>query len=100
MSELHPSRALEQDRQRVLRNAPNLIAQAQAQSGLVVVDSPPLSELADGGRILQAVDHVVLVARVGHRPRAELRRAIDRLERADRIPYGGVLDPRSRGAGA
>lgn len=75
----------------VAARLPELIVQARECSDLVVVDSPPLSEAGDALRLLDLVDDILLVVRIGRTPRSALRAARELLLRAGRAVTGVVL---------
>jgi len=48
----------------------------------VIVDSPPLSPMADSGVWMNLVDGVLLVVRTGRTPKKIVRKAVDLVEKA------------------
>ncbi len=67
-----------------------LIEQARAEYDHVVVDSPPVLAVTDSLVLGKRVDAVLVVARVGVTPRANIRRAAVALRSLD-VPVIGVL---------
>jgi hypothetical protein len=68
-----------------------LLAEARALADFVVVDGPPLSGDARALRAATLADIVVLVVRLGHTGRQELRRVRDVLEHTGIRPAGLLL---------
>jgi Mrp family chromosome partitioning ATPase len=77
--------------ERATRRLPDLIREAAETSDFVVLDTPALTEVSDGLRILPSADQLVLVARLRHTKRAALSRCGDLLARAGRAPLGIAL---------
>jgi Mrp family chromosome partitioning ATPase len=57
----------------------------------VVVDTPPLGEVSDALVLLDEINDVLLVSRLGNTRRMSLEIAGDLLDRADRQPAGYVV---------
>lgn len=73
------------------RRAPDLIQEAAKVAEFVVIDTPPLGEVADALRFADAVDGIILVARPGKTIRPSFEFTRDLLERAGRRPLGYLL---------
>jgi capsular exopolysaccharide synthesis family protein len=67
-----------------------LVEQLRSQADIVVLDSPPITEAADGLVLAKAVDAVVLVVRYGRTRRDRLARARLLLEQLGVVPAGIV----------
>ncbi|HLQ75914.1 MAG TPA: polysaccharide biosynthesis tyrosine autokinase, partial [Terriglobia bacterium] len=57
-----------------------LMSRLREKFDFIVIDSPPIIPVADGIILSRFADHVALVVRAGHTPRAVLRRALDSLD--------------------
>jgi capsular exopolysaccharide synthesis family protein len=67
-----------------------LVEELRSQADIVVLDSPPITEAADGLVLAKAVDAVVLVVRYGRTRRDRLTRARLLLEQLGVVPAGIV----------
>ena len=79
--------ALAATRQRL----PALIAEARASGRHVLIDTAPLGTVSDAILLLDGIDELVIVARVGHTELAAIEGARDALRRAARTPSGLVI---------
>lgn len=61
------------------------------EADYVILDAPPLGEVADVLRLIGLVDDVLLVSRLGHTPMGTLEVARELLDRAGRLPTGHVI---------
>jgi capsular exopolysaccharide synthesis family protein len=68
-----------------------LVAELRGLADVVLIDTSPLLASADATTLLDRVDATLLVARVGHTRRADVDRAVERLERVRRPALGLVL---------
>lgn len=68
-----------------------LISQAEQMSEIVIVDGPPLTAFSDMLAVAQRVDMVVLVVRLMHSRRHEIKRVIEQLGNASIVPAGVVV---------
>ncbi|MDP9385613.1 MAG: CpsD/CapB family tyrosine-protein kinase [Actinomycetota bacterium] len=75
----------------LMRRLPEILAETRELAECVVVDSPPLGEVADALRVVAELDEVVLVVRPGHTTRRRFELTRDLLERAGSSPTGLVL---------
>ncbi len=89
---LHVVPGLHDDRLAALARArqclPELIAQARASGSHVLIDTSPLGTVGDAILLLDGVDELVVVARLGHTTTAAVEATRDALWRADRAPSG------------
>ncbi len=65
---------------------------------LVIVDAPPLLEVADASALAALTDLAVVVARPGKTRASDLRAAVQELTRSGRAVAGVVLDSGARGS--
>ena len=70
----------------------DLLKELSSRYDLVIVDTPPLSVLADAASVARATDGVLVVARVGRTERQPLATTLDRLDRAGAFTVGLVLN--------
>jgi succinoglycan biosynthesis transport protein ExoP len=75
-----------------------LLEWAEEQYELVVIDTPPLSVVADAVPLIKRVDGVIVVSRLGRSTRDGLGRLRDRLEHLDAPVLGVVVNDAGRGA--
>lgn len=74
----------------------DLIAELREQHSLVIIDSPPVANLADASILAALSDAVVLVARVGLTNRSDLPTAVANLRHSPTPVVGSVvLEPRT-----
>ena len=74
----------------------DLIAELREQHSLIIIDSPPVANLADASILAAVSDGVVLVARVGVTARADLPAAAANLRHSPTPLIGAVvLEPRT-----
>ena len=86
----HPQGARHADRLSPAAAA-SLVTEAKAQADFVVIDSAPLTAVVDALPVAQAVDGVVVVARLSHTRLNKLGEVFDLLERQGTRPQGIVL---------
>jgi capsular exopolysaccharide synthesis family protein len=77
---------------------PTLLAQGRALADYVIIDTPPLGEVSDALPIIENVDDVILVTRVGSTSETSLEVVRDLLDRAGVEPLGFVVIGTSRRA--
>jgi Mrp family chromosome partitioning ATPase/capsular polysaccharide biosynthesis protein len=70
---------------------PNLLAEAHSLGSHVLLDTPPLGTVSDAALLLEGLDELVLVARVGHTRVVDIEAMRDVLWRVGRTPAGFVL---------
>lgn len=63
------------------RNAKGVIDRFQRDYGLVVIDTPPLSAMAESVLLAPVADATIVLARVDETPRSLLARVVDEIER-------------------
>lgn len=73
------------------RRLPAIIAEARELADTVIIDTPPLGEVADALRVAGEVDEIVLVARPGNTNRHGLEEVRDLLTRSGHIPAGLII---------
>ena len=83
----HPQGARHADRLSPAAAA-SLVTEAKAQADFVVIDSAPLTAVVDALPVAQAVDGVVVVARLSHTRLNKLGEVFDLLERQGTRPQG------------
>lgn len=71
--------------------ARRLLDETRAMADCVIIDSPPLTEVADTLPVAQLVDDLLLVCRVGRSSLSQLARLADLLEQNGIAPRGFVL---------
>jgi receptor protein-tyrosine kinase len=71
--------------------ARRLLDETRAMADCVIIDSPPLTEVADTLPVAQLVDDLLIVCRVGRSSLSQLSRLADLLEQNDIKPRGFVL---------
>ena len=74
-----------------LRRLPRLIDEAKGIADVVVVDTPPLGEVADALRLIPRVDDLLLVVRVGNTLRTHLSGVSELLDRGGHQAEGCIL---------
>ena len=83
--------------------APNrihaLLETLRSEADVVVIDSPPVPEVAETLELAAAVDALVLTVRLGHTRRDRLNELRDMLARRGASPLGFVVTTRSRAEG-
>ncbi len=87
---------------RVADELPAVLEKALEQAEFVILDAPPLGEVADVMRFVGAVDDVLLVSRLGQTPLGALQVAREMLARTSRQAVGHVIvgsSPQSGGYG-
>jgi Mrp family chromosome partitioning ATPase/capsular polysaccharide biosynthesis protein len=72
-------------------NVPKLIEQARELADYVVVDTPPLGEVADALSLAPAVDDILVVMRPGNTSRTQLSVMRELLDRIGRTPEGYII---------
>ncbi len=77
--------------ERVGKRMPDLLAEARELADFVVVDTAPLGEVSDALRIVQSVDEIIVVARLGNTDRSSLAVARDLIERSGLTPSGLIV---------
>jgi Mrp family chromosome partitioning ATPase len=75
----------------VRRRLPALLAELRLSGSHVLVDTSPLGTVGDAILMLDGVDQLVIVARVGHTRTAAIESARDGLRRAGHTPSGLVV---------
>ena len=73
------------------RQVPKVLAEAKELADFVVLDSAPLGEVSDALRLVDEVDHIIVVTRPGHTHRANFQVMRDLLERTPHAPAGLVV---------
>ena len=73
-----------------------LLETLQKEADVVVIDSPPLPEVAEALELAAAVDALVLAVRLGHTRRDRLNELREMLARRGASPIGFVVTTRSR----
>lgn len=73
------------------RELPRFISEARSLADVVIVDTSPLGEVGDALRLLEHVDRVLVVVRLGHTRRAAFKLVRDLTLRARRAPEGLVV---------
>lgn len=81
---------------RVARGLGGFLEEALERVDYVILDAPPLGEVADVLRFISAADDVLLVSRLGHTKVGSLEVTKEFLDRADRRPTGHVIIGSSR----
>lgn len=76
---------------RVAFALPQALDRGLEEADYVILDAPPLGEVADVLRFIGLVDDVLLVSRLGQTPMGPLEVARELLDRADRLPTGHVV---------
>jgi Mrp family chromosome partitioning ATPase len=71
--------------------AQDLLANARRLADVVIVDSPPLTEVVDALPLARHVDDVVIVCRLGSSNLGQLSRLGDLLEQNGIVPAGFVI---------
>ncbi len=73
------------------RELPRFIGEARSRADVVIVDTSPLGEVGDALRLLDHVDRLLVVVRLGHTRRAAFKLVRDLTLRARRAPEGLVV---------
>jgi capsular exopolysaccharide synthesis family protein len=76
-----------------------LLETLATEADVVVIDSPPVPEVAEALELAAAVDALVLAVRLGHTRRDRLNELRDMLARRGASPLGFVVTTRSRAEG-
>ncbi len=76
---------------RVAYALPAALDRGLEEADYVILDAPPLGEVADVLRFIGVVDDVLLVSRLGQTPMGPLEVARELLDRAGRLPTGHVV---------
>ena len=79
------------DLDRVSRRMTQIIDDALTTADYVVIDTPPLGEVADALKLAGLVDDLLIVSRLGHSNQVAFEAMRDVLERLRRPPSGYVL---------
>ena len=77
----------------------NVLAELRLDADVVVIDSAPITQVADGLIIADTVDAVLVAVRLGHTPREELGRTRAMLAQRGITPAGFVVTMRRRSRG-
>jgi tyrosine-protein kinase len=77
--------------QPVVSQLSRLLEQICQTADYVIIDTPPLGEVADAYQLLPFADEIVLVARPDNTRRSSLRFMRDLLARANRTPRGVII---------
>ena len=72
-----------------------VVDELQQDAGVVIFDSPPLTEVAEALELAAAVDAVLIAVRLGHTRRDRLNDLLDLLYRRGIAPIGFVVTTRS-----
>jgi tyrosine-protein kinase Etk/Wzc len=75
-----------------------LLSEVVSRYELVVVDSTPLSVVSDAVPLMQRVDGVILVGRIGYTTRDASRRLLERLQNLRAPILGAVANDQTRSA--
>ena len=70
---------------------PRLLADAHSMGSHVLLDTPPLGTVSDAALLLEGIDELVIVVRLGHTKVADVEAMRDVLWRIGRTPSGLVL---------
>jgi Mrp family chromosome partitioning ATPase len=73
-----------------------VLAELRLEADVIVIDSPPLTEVADALILADAADAVVVAVRIGHTGRNELIQLRRMLAQRGIIPAGFVVTTRRR----
>jgi capsular exopolysaccharide synthesis family protein len=73
------------------QEVPKMLAEAEKLAEFVVVDSPPLGEVSDALRLVDEVDHIIVVTRPGHTHRSNFQVMRELLQRTPHAPAGLVV---------
>ncbi len=77
----------------------SILAHLEKEADVVVVDSPPLPEVAETLAMANAAEAVLITVRLGHTRRDKLEQLRELLARRGIAPLGFVVVPRSRSDG-
>ena len=80
------------------RELPRVFDEARELADYVIVDTPPLGEISDALRLVDLVDDILVVARIGHTHRGSLKVLRDLMSRTGRTPTGLLVVGASPGA--
>jgi Mrp family chromosome partitioning ATPase len=73
------------------REIAKVLAEAKELADFVVMDSPPLGQVSDALRLVDEVDHIIVVTRPGHTHRSNFKVMNELLQRTPHAPAGLVV---------